>query len=84
MTISWFVQFHTDFDLEQAVEDFDRIMEWNPDKDPDSAIYDAVNANFFVETEEYIDISEGVEAAARALRKAVGGFQTCMNLSELG
>ena len=78
MKIEWTNTFSTDFDIEQAKIDFEDLMICKPNKDPDRVIYDAVNANFIADGEEYIDIQPGIELAAKALRKAIGGIQLRM------
>lgn len=83
MIIKWVNELHVNFDVDQAVEDFREIMRWDPDADPDSTVYDVVNDNFFIKGEEYLDISAGIELAANAVRKALGGIQMKMDLSEL-
>jgi len=80
MKIEWTNTFTVDFDLEQAVEDFRSILEWNPETDPDSAIYHAVEANWACDGEEYIDTTPGIELAAKAVREAIGGVQMRMEL----
>jgi len=82
MTVTWTNTFTVDFDLDQAQEDFREILYWNPNKDPEDAIYDAVEANWAFDGEEYIDTSEAIEACAKALRKRIGGVQLKMNLEE--
>lgn len=83
MIIKWVNELHVNFDVDQAVEDFREITRWDPDADPDSTIYHVVNENFFIKGEEYLDISAGIELAANAVRKALGGIQMKMDLSEL-
>ena len=82
MIVEWTNTFATEFDLDQAQEDFNEILYWNPDKDPETAIYDAVEANwvFDCDSEEYIDTSEAIEMCAKALRERVGGIQMRMEL----
>ena len=81
MIIEWTGTFTTDFDLDQAEEDFRFIIEQNPEE-PDKAIYDAVEANwvFDCDSEEYIDTSEAIEICANALRERIGGIQMKMEL----
>lgn len=81
MKVTWTNTFTVDFDLDQAVEDFHDILYWNPDKDPNTAIYDAIEANWECEGEEYIDTSEAIEICAKALRKCIGGVQIEMELN---
>ena len=82
MKVTWTNTFTADFDLDQAQQDFYDIMDWDPDKDPDSAIYDAVEHNCYFEDweEEYIDISEAIEICAKTLRKRIGGVQIKMEV----
>lgn len=81
MKIEWTVTCQTDFDLEQAIEDFNFIVEQNPEE-PDKAIYDAVEANWACDWDinEYIDTQPGIKIAAKALREAIGGVQMQMDL----
>lgn len=81
MIIKWTANFATDFDLDQAEEDFRFIMEQNPNKDPESAIYDVVEANWSCDGEEYINTYEGIENCAKALRERIGGVQMRMELN---
>ena len=80
MKVTWTNTFTKEFDLDQAQEDFNEILYWNPKKDIDEAIYDAVEENWYCDGEEYIDTSEAIEICADALRKRIGGVQTSMNL----
>ena len=80
MIVEWTNTFTGDFDLDQAQEDFNEILYWNPDKDPEIAIYDAVEANWAYDGEEYIDTSEAIEICAQALRERIGGVQMQMEL----
>lgn len=80
MKITWTNTFTADFDLDQAQQDFYDIMDWDPDKDPDSAIYDAVEANWSFDGEEYIDTAPAIEQCAKALRKRIGGVQIKMEV----
>ena len=83
MKVTWTNTFTTDFDLDQAEEDFHFIMEENPNKDPETAIYDAVEANWICECfiEEYCDTSPAIEQCAKALRERIGGIQMRMELN---
>jgi len=78
MQISWTNTFTTFFDLEQAYEDFYYIMREHDDNYLDKAIYDAVEANWYFDGEEYVDTYAGIEAAADALRAYIGGYQMRM------
>lgn len=80
MKVEWTNTFTADFDLDQAQQDFYDIMDCDPDKDPDTAIYDAVEDNWSCDGEEYIDTSEAIEICAKALRERVGGVQLQMEL----
>ena len=82
MKVTWTNTFTTEFDLDQAEEDFHFIMEQNPE-DPDKAIYDAVEANWMCEwdIEEFGDTSPAIEQCADALRKRIGGVQLEMELN---
>lgn len=82
MVVEWTNTFKVDFDLDQAQEDFNQIL-WmlgktNSKIDIDKAIYDAVEANWICDGEEYIDTSEAFEICAKALRERVGGVQMRM------
>lgn len=80
MKVTWTNTFTVDFDLDQAEEDFRFIMEQNPNKDPESAIYDAVEANWACdwEIEEFGDTSPAIEQCVKALRERIGGVQIRM------
>jgi len=80
MIITWTNTFSTTFDLDQAEEDFRFIMEQIPHKDPDTAIYDAVEANWTCDwdTEEFCDTAPAIEQCAKALRERIGGIQMRM------
>ena len=80
MKVTWTNTFTVDFDLDQAEEDFRHILEWSPDKDPEVAIYDAVEANWEYDDIEGIDASPAIEQCAKALRKRIGGVQMGMDL----
>lgn len=81
MKVTWTATFETEFDLDQAEEDFRFIIEQNPEE-PDKAIYDAVEANWACDwyIEEASDISPAIEQCAQALRERIGGVQLKMNL----
>lgn len=80
MKVEWTNTFTTDFDLDQAEEDFRFIMidhDYDPDY-ADTAIYDAVEANWTFDGEEYIDTAPAIEQCAKALRERIGGVQMQM------
>ena len=79
MKVTWTNTFSVDFDLDQAEEDFRHILEWNPNKDPETAIYDAVEANWYSGYDEIVDVSPAIEQCAKALRERIGGVQMEMN-----
>ena len=81
MKIEWTNTFTNEFDLDQAEEDFHTILYYDPLRDPDCAIYNAVEANWDFKGEEYIDTSEAIEMCAEALRKRIGGVQIEMELN---
>lgn len=78
MKVTWTNTFTVDFDLDQAEEDFRHILEWSPNKDPETAIYDAIEANWACDGEEYIDTAPAIEQCAKALRERIGGVQIKM------
>ena len=80
MIIEWANTFKVDFDLDQAQEDYNQIMYWNPSTYAETAIYDAVEANWYCDGEEYIDTNPAIEIAAKALRERIGGVQMKMEL----
>ena len=80
MKVTWTNTFTVNFDLDQAQEDFNHIREWNPDIDPEKAIYDAVEANWIFGGEEYVDTQPAIEQCAKALRERIGGIQMEMEL----
>lgn len=82
MKVTWTNTFTTEFDLDQAEEDFHFIMidhEYNPNY-IDTAIYGAVEANWAFDGEEYIDTAPAIEQCAKALRERIGGVQIRMEL----
>ena len=83
MKVTWTNTFTVDFDLDQAQEDFNQILYWNPDADIDKAVYDAVEANWACDwdIEEFGDTSPAIEQCAKALRKRIGGVQLEMELN---
>ena len=77
MKIEWTTTHQTNFDLEQAVEDYNLLTTYQYDIDHDKAIYDAVEANIYG-VGEY---QEPIEIAAEALRGALrNGIQMKMDL----
>ena len=80
MTVEWTNTFRQDFDLDYAIEVFNTIINRDPTKDLDSAIYDAIELSFYFEAPEYIDYSEAVEICAEAMRERIGGVQMRMEL----
>ena len=82
MKVTWTNTFTVDFDLDQAQEDFNHLL-WILDKtnseiDINKAIYDAVEANWAFDGEEYIDTHPAIEQCAKALRERIGGVQIRM------
>lgn len=80
MKVTWTNTFTTEFDLDQAAEDFREIMHWNPEEKPENAIYDAVEENWYFDSGEYIDTNPAIEQCAEALRKRIGGVQMEMRI----
>ena len=80
MKVTWTNTFTVDFDLDQAEEDFRELMYWNPEGEPDNAIYEAVEENWHCDGEEYIDTHPAIEQCAKALRERIGGIQMRMEL----
>lgn len=77
MKIEWTVTYQTNFDLEQAIEDYNLLTKYQYDVNHDKAIYDAVEANIYGVGEH----QEPIEIAAKALRKALcDGIQMKMDL----
>lgn len=80
MKVTWTNTFTAEFDLDQAQEDFEHILYWNPNTDIDKAIYDAVEANWYFGYDEIVDANEAIEICAKALRERIGGVQMRMEL----
>lgn len=80
MKVTWTNTFTVDFDLDQAEEDFKQMTYWNPQIDINTVIYDAVEANWACDGEEYIDTAPAIEQCAKALRARIGGVQMKMEL----
>ena len=81
MMIEWTNTFRQDYDLDWAEETFYDLLMKYPNKDPNSLIYEAIERTFYFEDGcEYIDYSEAIEIAAKALRKRIGGVQMEMDL----
>ena len=80
MIVTWTNTFTTNFDLDQAEEDYRYLLKWIPNKDPETAIYDAVEANWICDGEEYLDTTPAIEQCAKALRERIGGIQLEMEL----
>lgn len=79
MKVDFQVTYTATCDIEEAVEDFNGDMDWNPDKDINKAIYDAVEENMRYPKEIDGDVPQFViEQFATALRLRVGGVQTEM------
>lgn len=78
MKIEWTVTYEANFDLEQAVEDYNLLTKYQYDVDHDKAIYDAVEANLYGVSEH----QEPIEIAAQVLREALrDGIQMRMELN---
>lgn len=80
MNIEFTVKHTAYFDLEQAYNDYFTILDYSPDTDPDSAIYDAIEENLIWPTNQDEYPNEVVETAAKALRQQIGGVQMEMEL----
>lgn len=80
MKVTWTATFSVDFDLDQAEEDFNFLLHRCPNRDIDALIYDAVEANWVFEGEEYVDTNPAIEQCAKALRERIGGVQMEMEL----
>jgi hypothetical protein len=77
MKIEWTTTYQTNFDLEQAIEDYNLLTKYQYNVDPNKAIYDAVEANIYGVGEH----QEPIEIAAKALREALrDGIQMKMDL----
>ena len=82
MTIDFQVTFTAKCDIEDAFNDFETIMEWSPDHDPDKAIYDAIEENLIVSRDAVEHLPQSViEDFANALRKRIGGVQLEIELN---
>ena len=81
MIVTWTNTFTIEFDLDQAEEDFRHMLEWEPDKDSETAIYDAVEANWYFGHDDIVDASPAIEQCAKALRERIGGIQMRMELN---
>lgn len=80
MKVTWTDTFEAEFDLDQAQEDFNFIME-NYGTDIDTAIYKAVEANWnYGDGQEFIDTTPAIKQCAKALRERIGGVQMKMEL----
>ena len=79
MKVEWTTKFELDFDIDQAQEDYREILYWNPEKDPESAIYDAIEDNLTYDdgVGEYIPYGV-IEHCATALKDRIGGVQLKM------
>lgn len=80
MEVTWTNTFTMDFDLDQAEEDFWHMLEWDPNTDPETAIQEAIESNWYFGHEDIIDASPAFEQCAKALRKRIGGIQMQMEL----
>ena len=79
MKVEWTTKFELDFDIDQAQEDFHTIMFHNPENDPESAIYGAVEANLDYDKGIGEFIPYGIiEHCATALKDRIGGVQLKM------
>lgn len=81
MKVDFQVTFTAMCDLNDAFDDYNTIMEWNPQMDPDKVIYDAIEGNLIVSNDasEYMPQSV-IEEFASALRTRIGGIQMRMEL----
>ena len=80
MIITWTNTFRTDFDIDYAIDVFNGIIRRDPFTDLNSAIYEAVEFSIYFDGAEYIDYSDAIEAAAKAMRERIGGVQMRMEL----
>ena len=80
MDINFTLTYKAYFDLDQAEEDFHKMLYWNPEEDINKILYDATEQNIIWPTTIDDLPNEVVETAATALRKRIGGIQTEMNL----
>lgn len=81
MTVDFSINYEAWFDLENACEDFYTYLTF---KDPDSAIYDAVEDNISYSVTVDDLPQEVIETCAKALRMAIGGIQMRMELDKNG
>ena len=80
MTVDFQLTFTARCDLNDAFDDYNTMMEWNPDYDPNKAIYDAINENLICPQD--VDVPEDVfEQFAKALKTRIGGVQLEMELN---
>lgn len=79
MKVDFQVTYTATCDIEEAVEQFNEDMEWDPNKDINKAIYDAVEGAMWYPKEIDGDVPQFViEQFADALRTRIGGVQTEM------
>lgn len=66
-------------DIDDALDDYNSTMDWNPDYDPVEAIQEAINENLICPND--VEIPEEVfEQFVNALKMRIGGIQMKMGL----
>ena len=76
MKVDFQVTYTATCDLDDALEDFESLMDWDPHRDLNKAVYDAIEENMFYPKEIDGDVPQDViEQFATALRKRIGGVQ---------
>lgn len=79
MKVDFQVTYTATCDIEEAVEEFQSDLEWDPSKDINKAIYDAIERVMIYPREIDGDVPQFViEQFANALRTRIGGVQTEM------
>ena len=82
MKVNFEVTFTAKCDMDDAFDDYNSIMEWNPQIDPNEAIYDAINENLIVSDDAFeLTPQSVIETFANALRTRIGGVQMRMELN---
>lgn len=75
MKVKYTKEFEVECDIEQAEEDYREDLYWEPNMEPDKAIYDAIEANLIYARDEGDLPQDVIEQFATALRKRIGGVQ---------
>lgn len=78
MKITWTETREATFNVPEAIETYHTILEWDPDEDPEQAIWDATKENLYYDEDIVTDENTPFIKALEILHQQIGGVQMRM------